>query len=357
MVDQSELAWRILSRRYGAQLVYTPMINAKMFLSSSLSPKFRRKVFDQLAGEEGGPEDRPLIVQFAANDPDTLLEAARLVQGSCDAVDINFGCPQDIAKKGRYGCFLQDDWDLVFSLINILHENLDVPVTAKFRVFPSVERTVAYAQLMERAGAQLLTVHGRTREQRGHNAGLADWAQIAAVKRAVKVPVFANGNVLYFEDVARCLEATGCDGVMSAEGNLYNPALFAGTHPAHCDLALEYLGIVRRLRTRTAPSAVKGHIFKLLRPALEGNKDLRNRIAEITGRGDLEGVVGEYEEVVREFRGRMEATDAPAQKDAAAAGDPSPLGPLTDGKRAVPHWLAQPYFRPPPPTKEMQQGA
>jgi hypothetical protein len=80
-------------------------------------PAHRDKSFDLTHGEEGAPSlDRPLVVQFCANDPDQLLAAARLVQGSCDAVDLNLGCPQDIAKKGRYGAFLQDEWDLIYRM-------------------------------------------------------------------------------------------------------------------------------------------------------------------------------------------------------------------------------------------------
>ncbi len=115
-----------------------------------------------------------------------------------------------------------EDWPLIFNLINILHLNLKIPVTAKMRVYESVEKTIAYAQLLERAGAQIITVHGRTRAMKGHHTGLADWEKIKAVKKAVKVPVFANGNVLYPQDFYDALAATGADGIMSAEGNLYN---------------------------------------------------------------------------------------------------------------------------------------
>ncbi|KAH7104909.1 dihydrouridine synthase-domain-containing protein, partial [Auriculariales sp. MPI-PUGE-AT-0066] len=342
MVDQSELPWRMLSRRYGAQLVYTPMINAKMW-SLPHHTTYRENNFNLEHGEEGGPMDRPLIVQFCTNDPDQLLVSAQALAPQCDAVDINLGCPQDIAKKGKYGAFLQDDWDLIYKLINTLHLNLDVPVTAKFRVFPTVEKTVEYARMLERAGAQILTCHGRTREQRGVNAGLADWDKIKAVKEAVSVPVFANGNVLFGSDVQRLLDHTGADAVMSGEGQLYNAALFYKTpdgqdyHPLHADLALEYLAIVRGLKTQTNLGAVKGHMFKLMRPALNIAPDLRDRMAKMRG-GTWESSIDEYEAIAREMKERME-------KDAQAA--PKDLEPVFQGGiRVMPHWLAQPYVRP-----------
>ncbi|KAF5352603.1 hypothetical protein D9756_006316 [Leucocoprinus leucothites] len=384
MVDQSELAWRRLSRRYGAQVIYSPMINAKMFATQS-NKYYRELNFNTTCGEEGDPTvDRPLVVQFCANDPDQLLASARIVEPYCDAVDINLGCPQDIAKKGKYGAFLQDDWDLIYKLINILHTNLSIPVTAKFRVFPTVEKTVAYAKMLESAGAQILTCHGRIREQRGVNTGLADWSKIRAVKEAVTVPVFANGNILYQSDIFRCLEATGADGVMSAEGQLYNPALFNGLtssstpsspstslslspldpdylsdeqillrQPRHCDLAIEYLNIVLSQKTPTTVSAVKGHLFKIMRPGLVKEKDLREKLGKVkvNPKAPRPGYE-EYLRVCQELKERME------RDEKAAAG--KPLKDLieidaTTGLQVMPHWLAQAYFRPPPPPKPEPQ--
>ena len=108
--------------------------------------------------------DRPLVVQFCANDPDILLNAARLVEGHCDAVDINLGCPQGIARKGNYGSFLLEKTELIVSMVTKLKQNLKVPVTCKIRCLPSEADTLFLARAIEKAGASLLTVHGRTRE-------------------------------------------------------------------------------------------------------------------------------------------------------------------------------------------------
>nr|GMD49745.1 tRNA-dihydrouridine(16/17) synthase [NAD(P)(+)]-like [Ipomoea batatas] len=143
-------------------------------------------------------EDRPLFVQFCANDPDTLLEAARRVEPYCDYVDINLGCPQRIAKRGNYGAFLMDNLSVVRAL------------------------------MLEEAGCALLAVHGRTRDEKDGKKFRANWPFIKAVRDSVRIPVLANGNIRHMDDIQNCLEETGADGVLSAETLLENPALFAG---------------------------------------------------------------------------------------------------------------------------------
>ncbi|KAK5164600.1 tRNA dihydrouridine synthase [Saxophila tyrrhenica] len=268
MVDQSEFAWRLLTRSFlppdlrTSILAYSPMLHAKMFAES---PKYRASHFEPLqpplslaqpgdaeqqkaadlekdAYMDGNPKiDRPLFVQFCANDAEHFLEAAKIVQPYCDAVDLNLGCPQGIARRGNYGSFLQEDWGTIHKLIRTLHEKLDIPVTAKMRVLETREKTLEYAKMILDAGASIITVHGRQREQKGHNTGLADWKMLRFLRESLPpdTVIFANGNILQHGDIQTCLEETKADGVMSAEGNLYDPSIFA-TPPLAGEEGREY---------------------------------------------------------------------------------------------------------------------
>lgn len=218
-------------------LAYTPMFHARLF---SQEAKYRKAHFQSTKPDsnetwlDGNPNiDRPLFVQFCANDPEALLSAATQVSPYCDAVDLNLGCPQGIARKGHYGAFLQEDQDLIFRLINTLHKELSIPVTAKIRILEDKEKTLAYAQNVLKAGASILTVHGRRRDQKGHLTGVADWKMLKFLRDSLPpdTVIFANGNILQGGNIDECLAATGADGVMSAEGNLSDPALFATPPP------------------------------------------------------------------------------------------------------------------------------
>lgn len=331
MVDQSELAWRLLSRRHGAQLCYSPMFHSNIFAQD---PKYR------LLALQSCPADRPLIIQFCGNDPQTLLEAALLAQDHCDAVDINLGCPQAIAKRGHYGAYLQDEWELLADIVRTLHAGLAVPVTCKIRVFEDVAKTVRYAQMLELAGCQLLTVHGRTRDQKGPLTGMADWSYIRAVRHAVRVPMFANGNIMCMADVRRCLAETGVQGVMTAEGNLHNPGLFddatANGPSVVWDIADEYLDLVEQYPCPV--SYVRGHLFKLLHHMLNRADCVaeRDRVA-------IAHELPEFRTVVQLLRDRfkpMHDGRVVWPFEAAAADDV-----CTSYNLSLPPWLCQPYVR------------
>lgn len=125
--------------------------------------------------------------------------------------------------------------------MNQLHHALKVPVTVKIRILDTEEETLELVKRLEAAGAYILTVHGRTKEQKKDLVGASDWAMIKKIKQTLSIPVFANGGIFTFKDVERCLEETGCDGVMSSEALLENPALFCGEVQDMDDLALEYI--------------------------------------------------------------------------------------------------------------------
>ena len=334
MVEQSDLVWRRLSRKYGAELCYTPMINARMFAEPK-NEKFRQQIFST------DVQDRPLVVQFAANNPQELLRAARYVEDKCDAIDINLGCPQDIARKGRYGAYIQDEWDLIHDMISLLDQELAIPVTAKCRIFPTKVKTLDYAKMIVSAGASILTIHARTRDQKGQKTGLADWRYIQHLREHLPSDqvIFANGNVLYSSDIDRCIAETGCDGVMCAEGNLYNPAIFLNPSLPHellfprtDHIAQEYLSLVEDMNDDASMCAIKAHLFKILRPLLTHHHDVRNTLGTVR---TLQG----YKDIVKSASEYV-ATAMASQSDAIQQSD--------NFMYIVPYWRCQPYIRPLP---------
>ena len=201
MVDQSELAFRMLCRELGVGLCYTPMLHARLMTEH---PSYKKLHFDA-----GGEDDRPLFGQLAGHDPQVVLSAARLIEDSVSAVDLNFGCPQAIARKGRYGAFLLEEPDVPVMLVETLARELSVPVTAKVRILPSgIEDSIELCLRMQDAGAAALCVHGRTRTMNKQRAGAADWNSITRLVEALDIPVIANGGVACYADAEACLEQT-----------------------------------------------------------------------------------------------------------------------------------------------------
>ncbi len=257
MVEQSDLPFRLLCRKYGANICYTPMIHARWFVKK---PSYRQRMF-RFAKDNTGeqqPSDRPLIAQLCGNNKEILLEAAKLLEDYVDAIDINCGCPTKTAKRGRYGAYLLESRDYLVGIIGYLAENISIPVTVKVRLLPQgIDQSLELYRKLVDAGASLLTVHGRTRLNKGENTSQADWNAIRKVVDCVgdRIPVIANGGIANLDDVRDCLAYTGADGVMSSESILEYPALYSETEtaavgfkrtgPGRLQIAREYLDLCK----------------------------------------------------------------------------------------------------------------
>lgn len=209
--------FRKLAARAGAGLVVTEMV---------ASADLVRQREDVLRRARSAASDTPFVVQLAGREARWMAEAARMAEDmGADIVDINMGCPAKQVTGSLSGSALMRDLDHALELIRATVAAVDVPVTLKMRLgwdHASLNAD-ALARRAEGAGVRLVTVHGRTRCQFFN--GEADWAAIARVKRAVTIPVIANGDVRSLEDAREILRRSGADGVMVGRGAYGRPWL------------------------------------------------------------------------------------------------------------------------------------
>eukprot|EP00928_Gymnodinium_smaydae_P056279 TRINITY_DN3968_c0_g1_i1.p1 TRINITY_DN3968_c0_g1~~TRINITY_DN3968_c0_g1_i1.p1 ORF type:complete len:711 (-),score=131.56 TRINITY_DN3968_c0_g1_i1:52-2157(-) len=232
MVGGSELAFRLLCRRYGADLCYSPMIYSRKFVDDAA---YRDIALYMTDDERTGK--MPLVAHFCGNDASTLLEAAKLAEKrGVAAIDLNLGCPQRIAHSGHFGSYLlgDNDRDLVVGIVRTLADNLTIPVFCKIRLLDTPADTLKLCRDLIKAGCKLIALHARYRgtatRRRDGPAHLDKFQQLKAALSAdsacAGVPIVCNGNVRCGEDVVANLASTKADGIMSAEGLLDIPTLF-----------------------------------------------------------------------------------------------------------------------------------
>jgi len=269
MVDCSVLPFRLLCKRHGTHVGVSPMIHATIYIKDET---FRKKAF------ESNEEDWPSIAQLAGRDPDAMVEAAKLLEksGACCAVDVNLGCPQRVAKKGAYGAYLADNPKLVEEIVGRLCRECHIPITCKMRVTESVEGTIAFAQMLERCGCAMITIHGRTKGQISVKNSPVNWSTIARVVESVNVPVVANGGIKNLDDVKKCLIETKAQAVMSGTGLMSNPALFEGKTYDPCDLALEFVNICQQYPVSAV--IARGILVKMILSLAQKYDDLREEL-------------------------------------------------------------------------------
>ncbi len=220
MAGVSNSPFRILSRQYGAGVVFAEMVSDKGLLHKN--EKTRKLLYMT-------DIEKPMAQQIFGSDLETMVEAALYIDkhSNCDIIDINMGCPvPKVAIKAQAGASLMKNPDLIYDIVKAIKEKVSKPVTVKIRSgwdFDSVN-AVEVAKRIEAAGADAITVHARTRSQ-GYS-GKADLDVIKAVKEHVSIPVIGNGDVVDGPSAKFMLDYTTCDAVMIGRAALGNPWIF-----------------------------------------------------------------------------------------------------------------------------------
>ena len=302
MAGVTDRPFRILCRRFGAGLAASEMLSADVRLWDT--PKSRRRM-------DHTGEPSPRVVQIAGFDPSMMAEAARRnVDAGAQIIDINMGCPAKKVCNRLAGSSLLQDEALVARILHAVVQAVEVPVTLKTRTGwdRAHKNGIRIARIAEDNGIQALAIHGRTRADLYQ--GEAEHETAAAIKAAIKIPVFANGDVDSPQRAAELLRATGCDGIMIGRAAQGRPWIFDEVNfflaegKSRANLALEKVRDIMRAHLEdlysfygdeTGVRVARKHLSWYFRQH-PGQEDLRNRLVQIeTPREQLSTLLEHYD--------------------------------------------------------------
>jgi tRNA-dihydrouridine synthase B len=287
MAGVTDRPFRILCRRFGAGLAASEMLSADIRLWDT--PKSRRRM-------DHGGEPSPRVVQIAGFDPLMMADAARRnVDAGAQIIDINMGCPAKKVCNRFAGSALMQDEPLVARILHDVVRAVEVPVTLKTRTGWDRDHKngIRVARIAEDNGIQALAIHGRTRTDLYQ--GEAEHDTVAAIKAAIKIPVFANGDIDSPQRARQILAATGCDGIMIGRAAQGRPWIFdevnffLNTGESRASLALEKVRDIMRAHLEdlyafygdeTGVRVARKHLSWYFKQH-PGQDELRNRLVRI----------------------------------------------------------------------------
>lgn len=215
MAGITDYVLRSLVRKYSKNALLTTEMISSEFLAQVKGGDITKRDSDH----------SPISYQISGHKSHLMRAAAEYLTPFADMIDINMGCPVNKVVKGQDGCSLMRNPSLAADLVKAVKDGTDKPVSVKFRLGYTLDELnfVEFGEQMQEAGAEFITIHGRTRSQM--YSGVADWKSIRKLKENVDIPVFANGDILTVDDAIRCIEESGADGVAVGRASMGDPTL------------------------------------------------------------------------------------------------------------------------------------
>lgn len=306
MAGVTDLTYRTICKEMGAGLVYTEMVSAKGLYYKDIKTRQLMKI---------NHKNRPVSLQIFGSDPDIMayvVENYINQREDIDIIDVNMGCPAPKIVKNGDGSALMKSPVLAGKIINKIKKVSAKPLTAKIRAGWDANsiNAVEFAKILEFNGADMIAVHGRTREQ--FYTGRADYIIIKEVKQNIQIPVVGNGDIYSPQDALKMMEDTNCDAVMVGRGILGNPWLIMNTIKA-----LEGKSDFYEPSLKERIEMIKNHVTMLVQEldekvailemrkfaawylkGMKNSSETRSSINRITKADDLFNVLNDYMELM-----------------------------------------------------------
>lgn len=225
MAGWTNSAYRLLCKKFGADLLYTEMVSAYGLYYEQKNKRTKKHPSFDLA--KFNNKEKPVLVQIFGNDPEIMKEAAIFIEQKLKpaGIDINMGCPAKKEVKRGYGCALMLNPGLACEIVKQIKNNVKIPVTVKIRLgYYKSNEILKFSKELESAGADMLCIHGRTFKQKF--TGPVNYEMIKKVKQSVKIPVIANGGIKSPEEAKKVFDFTKCDGIAIGQASWGRPWIF-----------------------------------------------------------------------------------------------------------------------------------